>query len=540
MRSASLMGRSVAVGLVAAVAALCAAGAAQAQTAYVAGTGTETLRSFDSETMQAGPPLELGAAPSAVAVSPDGRIAYVAGYSESEVIRVDTATHQVLGSIPVPVGVLGLALSPDGGTLYVSAPGGSAIATIDTATDDLVGEPVDINGVIGMAASPDGRTLYAAEYNDDQVAVINTATMEIEGAPIPVGDGPEGIAITPDGSTVYVAGYASGDLTAIDTASEEVVGAPIEVGPAASTVAVSPDGSRVYVAGGSSDVTTIDTATGEVIGEPITVGSGSLGGAVTADGRRLILAGIERGEAVDLDTGTLVGATADLGESSERMALTPAQTPVASFTAPAAAPGSPVAFDAGASHTFDGRIASYDWDFGDGHSAADAGPNPTHTFAAPGTYRVTLTVDNGENCPGFVFTGQTATCGGPSVASVTRDVTVAAPASSLLPGGANPPPRLRRVRVACPKTAKPGGCRLALQIVSAAPKQLKSGKLAKPRPESGVARIKLAPGKSGLVTLHPKPKYASAVARRSSVFVKLTSTIAGRSSTTYPQLRLLG
>lgn len=38
----------------------------------------------------------------------------------------------------------------------------------------------------------------------------------------------------------------------------------------------------------------------------------------------------------------------------------------------------------------DGTIESYQWDFGDGEQAS--GPNPTHTFAEPGTYTVTVTV----------------------------------------------------------------------------------------------------------------------------------------------------
>jgi PKD repeat protein len=61
--------------------------------------------------------------------------------------------------------------------------------------------------------------------------------------------------------------------------------------------------------------------------------------------------------------------------------------------------GESVSFDASASADPDGVIVRYDWDFGDGATVADAGPTPTHIFAAAGDYTVTLTVtdDAGES-----------------------------------------------------------------------------------------------------------------------------------------------
>jgi PKD repeat protein len=52
-------------------------------------------------------------------------------------------------------------------------------------------------------------------------------------------------------------------------------------------------------------------------------------------------------------------------------------------------------FDASASSDSDGAISSYSWDFGD--SATATGVNPTHSFAANGSYNVTLTVTDNDN-----------------------------------------------------------------------------------------------------------------------------------------------
>jgi len=52
--------------------------------------------------------------------------------------------------------------------------------------------------------------------------------------------------------------------------------------------------------------------------------------------------------------------------------------------------GTPVTFDGKASNDPDGTIVSYAWDFGD--SKSGAGVSPTHTYAVPGDYIVSLTV----------------------------------------------------------------------------------------------------------------------------------------------------
>ena len=53
-------------------------------------------------------------------------------------------------------------------------------------------------------------------------------------------------------------------------------------------------------------------------------------------------------------------------------------------------PGRAVAFSSAGSADEDGEITSYHWDFGDGATSQEA--NPTHSYAAPGNYRISLTV----------------------------------------------------------------------------------------------------------------------------------------------------
>ena len=74
------------------------------------------------------------------------------------------------------------------------------------------------------------------------------------------------------------------------------------------------------------------------------------------------------------------------------------------------------AFDGSASTDGDGSIRSYSWAFGDG--VPGTGLRPTHTYAAPGTYQVTLMVTDDDG----------------ATKAVTQPVTV----SASPPGGALP------------------------------------------------------------------------------------------------------
>ena len=71
--------------------------------------------------------------------------------------------------------------------------------------------------------------------------------------------------------------------------------------------------------------------------------------------------------------------------------------------------GDTIVFDGSASSDADGAIVRYDWDFGDGTMAADAGPAPTHVYAATGQYTVALTVTDDAGDTGSASSTATIT-----------------------------------------------------------------------------------------------------------------------------------
>jgi PKD repeat protein len=74
-------------------------------------------------------------------------------------------------------------------------------------------------------------------------------------------------------------------------------------------------------------------------------------------------------------------------------------TPAAAFTSSANL--LTASFDGSGSSAPGGSIASYSWDFGDG-SSAGSGATPQHTYAAPGTYQVILTVTSNQGAKSSV------------------------------------------------------------------------------------------------------------------------------------------
>jgi PKD repeat protein len=80
--------------------------------------------------------------------------------------------------------------------------------------------------------------------------------------------------------------------------------------------------------------------------------------------------------------------------ATDTVIVTVNQAPAAVIAAPAAAcPGEELAFSGAGSVDGDGQITRFEWDFGDGTTAAQ--PEITHTYSSPGIYEVALTVDDG-------------------------------------------------------------------------------------------------------------------------------------------------
>lgn len=512
---------------VAAFAAMLLAPQAPARNIYVASEETDSVFVVDSHTGAVGQiPLGAGAAPFALAVSPDGSRVYVSNAGLGAVSVIDARTKQTVGT-PIPVGDApgGIALTPDGRRAYVTVAGFESakkteVWVIDTQTNLTIGAPIKVGaGPFGIAITPDGSRAYVANQFAESVSVIDTLTNEV-GAPIKVGEMPTALAISPDGNRAYVVSQTTGSVSTIDTQLNQVVGAPIGVGEQPLSISLSADGSRAYVANGQSrSVSVVDLGAGKQVAE--IAGFQRLRFvAVAPDGKSVYVSDNEAGALarIDVATGKVIGPGIPLHGEISQIGFGLDQAPTAGFSPVRARPGVATAFDAAGSRDSDGgKIAGYRWDFGDGGSARANAVKARHVYRSPGTYRVALTVTDDEGCSTVpIFVGRNLSCEGSALAETTKVVRVAYPG----------------VRVGCPKSARPRVCKYALVAVAKRP----HGRL---KAQSAVSRVKVRAGRSTIVSLRPKHAFAGKLAAAKRVLVAETRRIGSDRTTHLRRLKIV-
>jgi YVTN family beta-propeller protein len=185
-------------------------------TAYVTDANGNTVTPIDLGTMRPGRRIKVGPGPQGIAVTPDGSRAYVAdagaiipGQSGSigdEVTPINLFTRKALPPIKVGNAPLAVAITPDGGTVFVTNLNSESVSPIDVATD-RAGSPIAVDGGPVSVAIAHGRVWVVnapaggATGNNLQPITIATGTA---GRPIPLPKGAQAIAVTPDDSTGWV------------------------------------------------------------------------------------------------------------------------------------------------------------------------------------------------------------------------------------------------------------------------------------------------------------------------------------------------
>jgi len=378
--------------------------------AFIA-NGNHGLRVLDiSNPASPGEHASLETPGQANAVAIQDHIAYIAdGGAGLRIVDVTTPTSPVLrGSVVTPGSALDVAVagnhafiagSPAGlSVVDVSDPGHpTVIATLPLA-GDLIG--VDIGG--GYA--------YLADLTAGlRIVDVTAPSTPVLVATVPIPDGARAVAVA--GETAYV-GDSSGRLRVIDVADPLHPQLIVTYDGVSTALGVTVQGDLVFVAQGAYGLSAVSVADRA---HPELVGSGDTPGSAVA---------------VAVGDGVVVVADSDTGLSLFDVSGCPLS--LCSLTCTTTATPSlglaPLTTQFTVVVTADlcGGAPAFDWSFGDGtvHSSEQ---NPTHAYAAIGSYPWSVTVTAGAH--------QTSCSGVVTVAAVPpRRFDFGTPSSPLAPG----------------------------------------------------------------------------------------------------------
>jgi DNA-binding beta-propeller fold protein YncE len=393
--------------------------------------------------------------PEYVAITPDATKAVVSGINISpnpNIFGLNLVTNPVTISTSsrLPAPQIATAITPDGTKVYTTDKTGNVNVLNVNDLSTIIVIPQAAFGTytpLFIALSPNKPEAYITTASS-KVFVINTDTNTVVSSfDLLAGSHSYSIAVTPNGAEVYVSNASSNlifYITLDDGVVHYLVGAAS--GLQSMGVAIAPDGKAVYVVQpgmslntpgqSESTLTKIDTSTHAIVEEFLIptqlIAPGAV--AISPDGKIVCItdAGSSLfytpGQFVTfMDTTTGAASTLQLSSADQSaltgVSITPDPAPTARFSRSAS--GSTVTFDASASSSPIGTIATYAWDFGDGQMETTTTPTISHTYSTGGDYTVTLTVTNtGGTSTAVTFTGQTVSnWGGPS-AVTTQQITV--------------------------------------------------------------------------------------------------------------------
>jgi outer membrane protein OmpA-like peptidoglycan-associated protein/sugar lactone lactonase YvrE len=400
--------------------------------------------------------------PNTMAASPDGASLYVATDTPSidqfSIGAGGVLTPKSPAAVAVPSEVAAIAISPDGASLYAAdfTNGGEIEQFSINADGSLVAKPagpVAANSADAIVISPDGTSLYATQDLSTggvwQFDIGPGGVLTPKSTPLVIaGSKPFALAASPDGKHVYGVNNSPTGILQFDVgAGGALTPKSPNTAPAAAiivSVTVAGDGRNLYAAG-------IDGV------ERFSIGAD---GTVAYAGTTLVPAGVTPSDVEIGYLGRTVYATnvsstgsdavyqyhaeadgsltplpiAAVGAGAHALAaaISPARSPIARFTASSASAGSQTTFDGSGSSAPDGRVARYDWTFGDGTTLADAGPAPSHVYGTAGTYPATLTVTDTNGCSAvLIHSGSRVDCVNATGATRTLMVTIPSAAAPV-------------------------------------------------------------------------------------------------------------
>jgi len=378
-------------------------------------TGTPTVSGVFPYTVNTTGPCITPTAIGTITVTQDGTIALTsAAGSDNQTLCINTPlpvniTYAVGGSgtggsvTGLPAGVTGVYA---GGVITIS--GTPTVSGVFNYTVITTGPCVIPTATGTITVTADGTiTLTSAAGTDNQAVCINTPITNITYAVGGSGTGGSVIGLPPGVTGVFAGGIITISGTPTSTAGSPFIYTVITTGPcviptATGTITVNPDASIVLTS--AAPTTNQELCRNSAIMN-ITYAISGGGTGATVTGLPAGVTGVYAGGVFTISGSPTVAGTFNYTvtttgtciQNSLSGTILVNQLPTANFTHTLPSCETRVISFTDASVANSGILTNWTWDFGDG-SPTDPNQNPTHVYAAAGTYNVTLTVTTDKGC----------------------------------------------------------------------------------------------------------------------------------------------
>lgn len=369
-------------------------------TVYVANSGSDNVSVISATSNTVIATIDVGVRPCAVTVDSANGDFYVANFGSQNVSVVSGTTNTVVTSITVANSADALAVDPVNGYVYVgNYEGANWLNVIDGSTNIALPTIPIAGGTSWSVAVDQGNgDIYVPVNGSGRVAVVDGAASQ-EVSNITVGGGPRAIAVDPVNGDVYVANIDTANVSVISGPTNTVV-ATVPVGLQPIVVAIDNITNTIYVANRGSDNVTVINGTSNTVVDSVSTGS--------------------EPSAIAIDPVSGKVYVSNYGSSNVSEIPTTPPSIQASFTESSVHTGTcrPFTENVTLMGSASGGVPPYNftWSFGSG-SALSYGPETNHTYAATGSYNVTLSVTDSER----------------DTVSVTQPVGVPPPPGCLFP-----------------------------------------------------------------------------------------------------------
>jgi YVTN family beta-propeller protein len=199
-------------------------------------------------------PFPVGALPSQVRISPDGKTAYVSNQDARTITVVDVATNRAVATIPEPGhSILTLGLSPDGTRLYALTDF-NGVYVVNTSTREVIDSiPVSATGSLltGVAFHPVAPCMYIAARDEGTISTVDLRNNSVVQTDTVPGARIQNVAVSRDGALLFATDIERSKLLVRDLSAESATFLEYTIGSGrwrnAFDVAVTPDNTQVYV-----------------------------------------------------------------------------------------------------------------------------------------------------------------------------------------------------------------------------------------------------------------------------------------------------